>query len=67
MLDVVDISIMRSINSKYRFITVASKKINLHTKDTKFLRDPEEIVDVWNKYDKEIRELKDNLFYLLIK
>ena len=67
MLDVVDISIMRSINSKYRFITVASKEINLHTKDTKFLRDPEEIVDVWNKYDKGIRELKDNLFYLLIK
>lgn len=67
MLDVVDISIMRSINSKYRFITVASKEINLHTKDTKFLGDPEEIVEVWNKYDKEIRELKDNLFYLLIK
>lgn len=54
MLDVVDISIMRSINSKYRFITVASKEINLHTKYTKFLRDPEEIVEVWNKYDKEI-------------
>lgn len=67
VLDVVDISILRLINSKYRFIMAASKEVNSHAKDKKFLRDPAEIVEVWNKYDKEIRELKENLFYLIIK
>ena len=67
VLDVVDISILRSINSKYRFIMAVSKEINLHAKNKKFLRDPAEIMEVGNKYDKEIRELKENLFYLLIK
>ena len=37
------------------------------TKDKKFLRDPAEIMEAWNKYDKEIIELKENLFYLIIK
>lgn len=64
---VVDISILRSINSKYRFIMAVSKEVNSHVKDKKFLREPAEIMEVWNKYDKEIRELKENLFYLLIK
>lgn len=67
VLDVVDISILRSINSKYQFIMAASKEVNSHAKDKKFLRDPAEIMGVWNKYDKEIRELKENLFYLIIK
>lgn len=67
VLDVVDISILRSINSKYRFIMAASKDVNSHAKDKKFLRDPAEIMEAWNKYDKEIRELKENLFYLIIK
>ncbi len=67
VLDVVDISILRSINRKYQFIMVASKEVNLHAKDKKVLRGPAEIMEVWNKYDKEIRELKENLFYLLIK
>lgn len=67
VLDVVDISILRSINSKYRFIMSSSKAINSHKKDKKFLRDPVEIVEVHDRFDKEIRELKENLFYLLIK
>ena len=37
------------------------------TKDKKFLRDPAEIMEAWNKYEKENRELKENLFYLIIK
>lgn len=67
VLDVVDISIMRSINSKYRFIMSSSKAINALKKDKKFLREPEEIVEVHDRFDKEIKELKENLFYLLIK
>lgn len=46
VLDVVDISILRSINSKYRFIMAASKEVNSHAKDKKFLRDPAEIMAV---------------------
>ena len=30
-------------------------------------REPEEIVEVHDRFDKEIKELKENLFYLLIK
>lgn len=67
VLDVVDISILRSINSKYRFIMSSSKAINALKKDKKFLRDPAEIVEVHDRFDKEIKELKENLFYLLIK
>lgn len=67
VLDVVDISILRSINSKYRFIISSSKAINALKKDKKFLREPEEIVEVHDRFDKEIKELKENLFYLLIK
>lgn len=67
VLDVVDISILRSINSKYRFIISSSKTINALKKDKKFLREPEEIVEVHDWFGKEIKELKENLFYLLIK
>lgn len=67
VLDVVDIFILRSINSKYRFIISSSKAINALKKDKKFLREPEEIVEVHDWFDKEIKELKENLFYLLIK
>ena len=56
VLDVVDISILRTINSKYRFIMAASKEVNSHAKDKKFLRDPAEIMEVWNKYDKDYVE-----------
>ena len=67
VLDVVDISILRSINSEYRFIMALSREISLHTNDKKFLKDSIEIIKVWNGYDKAIRELKRNLFCLLIK
>lgn len=67
VLDVVDISILRSINGKYRLIMSSSKAINTLKKDKKFLRDPAEIVEVHDRFDKEIKELKENLFYLLIK
>ena len=67
VLDVVDISILRSINSEYRFIMALSREISLHTNDKKFLKDSIEIIKVWNEYDKAIRELKRNLFCLLIK
>lgn len=67
VLDLVDISILRSINSKYRFIMSSGKAINSLKKDKKFLREPVEIVEVHDRFDKEIRELKENLFYLLIK
>lgn len=55
VLDVVDIHILRLINSKYRFIMATSKEIDLHAKDKEFLRDPAEIMEVWNRYDKERR------------
>ena len=55
VLDVVDISVLRSINRNYQFIMVASKAIAPHAKDENFLRDPAEINDIWNIYDKEIR------------
>ena len=45
----------------------SSKAINTLKKDKKFLRDPAEIVEVHDRFDKEIKELKENLFYLLIK
>ena len=67
VLDVVDISILRSINSKYRFIISLSKATNALKKDKKFLREPEEIAEVHDRFDKEIKQLKENLFYLLIK
>ena len=67
VLDVVDISILRSINSKYRFIISVSKATNALKKDKKFLREPEEIAEVHDRFDKEIKQLKENLFYLLIK
>ena len=44
-----------------------SREISLHTNDKKFLKDSIEIIKVWNEYDKAIRELKRNLFCLLIK
>ena len=67
ILDVVDISLLRSINSKYSFIITMCKEINIHVNDKKFLRDPVKIQDVWNKYNKEIKELKKDLLFLLIK
>ena len=67
VLDVVDISILRSINSKYKFIMSAAKVIDLNKNDKNFLKNPTEIAEVHAKIDGEIRELKENLFYLLIK
>lgn len=67
VLDVVDISILRRINSNYRFLMGMSKIINLHAKDKKFLKNTTEIMEVRNKYDEAIKELKENLFYLFIK
>ena len=67
VLDVIDISILRSINSEYRFIMALSKEISLHTNDKNFLKDSAEIIKVKNEYDKAIKELKKYLFYLLVK
>ena len=67
ILDVVDISIIRRINSSYKFILEISKEISVHSKEKKFLKDPKEVTKVWNKYKKEVTELKENLFFLLIK
>lgn len=67
IFDVLDITILRLINSKYRLIMSLSKEISFHKKDKKFLRDTEQIMKVYNIYDEQIRTLKDNLFKLLIK
>lgn len=45
----------------------AAKVIDLNKNDKNFLKNPTEIAEVHAKIDGEIRELKENLFYLLIK
>lgn len=67
VFDIVDISILRKINSNYKFILALSDSISANSKDKKFLRDPDDIKNVWNKYEHMVTELKENLFFLLIK
>lgn len=67
VLDIVDISIIRKINHNYKFILRLSESISANSKDKEFLKDSNEIMDVWNKYNHMVTELKENLFFLLIK
>lgn len=67
VLDVVDISIIRKINHNYRYILKLSELIGANSKDDEFLTDPNEIMEVQNKYIHMIAELKDKLIFLLIK
>lgn len=67
VLDIVDISIIRKINSNYKFILNLSKSISVNSKDEEFLRDSGEVMDIWDKYNHMVTELKENLFFLLIK
>lgn len=67
ILDVADISIIRKIANNYKFILRLSESISANSEDKEFLRDPGEVQDVWNKYNKMVTEIKENLFYLLIK
>lgn len=67
ILDVVDISIIRKINHNYRYILKLSESISANSKDSEFLTDSNEIMEVQNKYIHMVTEVKDNLFFLLIK
>lgn len=67
VLDIVDISIVRKINSNYKFILGLSKSISANSKNKAFLREPHEVMHVWNEYNQAVTELKENLFFLLIK
>lgn len=67
IFDTVDITIIRKITNNYKFILRLSEPISANSKNKKFLSNPDEVQNVWNKYNKLVTELKENLFYLLIK
>lgn len=67
VLDMRDIYLLRVINSEYKVIMKTCELINLHAKDETFMRDPEEIMYVWNEYDQTVTRLKEWLLLLYIK
>ena len=67
VLDVVDISILRKINSSYNIVSYLAGAIQDNAEDDAFLLDPDDISRATDTVKREITELKENIFYLYIK